>query len=65
MTHRDPGPPGIAAIGHSPTEGADPVIEVGLNPQGGTPVIDPILQITSVPDVLQSLPTGNDVEHRV
>ena len=64
-THRDPGPPGITTIGHGPTRGADPVIEVGLNPLGGTPVIDPILQIANVLDVLQSPPTGNDAEHRL
>ena len=65
MTHHDPGPPGIATIGHGPAEGVDPVIEVGLDPQGGTPVINPILQIASAPGVLRSLLTGNDVEHRV
>ena len=65
VTHRDPGAPGIAAIGHSPAGGADPIIEVGLDPQGGTPVIDLILQIANVPNVLRSLLTGNDVEHQV
>ena len=65
MTHHDPGPPSITAISHGPTEGVNPVIEVGLNHQGGTPVINPILQIASAPDVLRSLLTGNDVEHRV
>ena len=65
MTPRDPSPPSVAAIGHGPAEGTDPVIGVGLDPLGGTPVIDPILQIANVLDVLQSLPTGNDAEHRV
>ena len=51
MTPHDPGPPGIAAIGHGPAKGIDPIIEVGLNPQGGTPAIDPILQIASIPAV--------------
>ena len=43
VTPHDPGPPGIATISHGPAEGIDPIIEVGLNPQGGTPVIDPVL----------------------
>ena len=62
MTHHDPSPPGTAAIDHGPTKGVDPITAVGLNPQGGTPVIDPLLQITSVPSVVRSLPTGNDIE---
>ena len=62
MTHNDLGPPGDATIGHGPAEGIDPAIKVGLNPRGGTPVINPILQIASVPGVLRSLLTGNDVE---
>ena len=65
MTHHNPGPPGAATISHSPAKGIDTIIEVGLDPQGGTPVINPILQITSAPDVFQSLLTGNDIEHRV
>ena len=65
MIHLDPSPPSIAAIGHGPAEGVDPIIEVGLDHQGGTPVINPILQITSAPDMLRSLLTGNDIEHRV
>ena len=52
VTHHDPGPPDAAAIGHDPIEGIDPTTEVGLNPRGGKPVIDPILQITSVPGML-------------
>ena len=52
MTPHDLGPPGIATISHSPTEGIDPIIEVGLDPQGGTPVINPVLQIASALDVL-------------
>ena len=62
MTYHDPGPPGITAISHGPAKGIDPVTEVGLNPQGGTPVINPVLQIASIPGVLRSLLTGNDVE---
>ena len=62
VTHHDPGPPGDAAISHGPTEGINPTTKVGLNPRGGTPVIDPILQITSFPGMLRSLLTGNDVE---
>ena len=62
MTHHDPGPSGDAVIGHDPAEGIDPATKVGLDPQGGPPVIDPVLQIASVPGVLRSLPTGNDIE---
>ena len=62
MTHHDPGPPDDAAISHNPAEGIDPATEVGLNPRGGTPVINPVLQITSVPSVLRNLLTGNDIE---
>ena len=62
MTHHNPGPPGNTAIGHAPAEGIDPTTEVGLNSQGGAPVINPILQIASIPGVLRSLPTGNDIE---
>ena len=65
MIHRDPGPPGIAAINHGPAGGAGPIAEAGLNPQGGTPAINLILQIANAPNVIQSLLTGNDVEHRV
>ena len=63
--HRGPTLPGIAAIDHGPTRGANPIIKAGLNPQGGIPVIDLILQITNTPDVLRSLLTGNTIEHRV
>ena len=49
----------------SATGGADPIIEAGLDPQGGTPVFDLVLQITNAPDVLRSLLTGNAIEHRV
>ena len=52
VTHRNPDPPGIAIIGRGPAKGADPITEVGLDPPGGTPVIDPILQIANIPDVL-------------
>ena len=52
MTHHDPSPPGTATIDHGPAEGVNPVTEIGLNPQGGTSVIDPILQIASIPSVL-------------
>ena len=62
MTPHNPGPPGIATISHGPAEGIDPVTGVGLDPRGGAPVIDPVLQIASVPGVLRSLLTGNDVE---
>ena len=50
--HHSPSLPGVAAIDHSPTGGADPIIEAGLDLLGGTQVIDPILQITNAPGVL-------------
>ena len=62
VTHHNHGPLDDAAIGHGPAKGIDPAIKAGLDPQEGTPVIDPILQITNIPSMLQSLPTGSDVE---
>ena len=61
-THHDPGPPDNAAISHNPAEGIDPTTGVGLDPQEGVLVINPILQIINVPGILQSLWTGSDVE---
>ena len=60
--HADPSPPGIAAIDHGPVKGINPVTKVGLDPQGGPPVIDPVLLITNVPSVPRGLLTGNDVK---
>ena len=51
MTHHDPGPLNDSAIGHGPTKGIDPATKVGLDPQGDAPVIDPVLQIASIPGV--------------
>ena len=51
MTHHGPGPPSTTAIGRGPAEGVDPITEAGPDPQGGIPVINPILQIASIPDV--------------
>ena len=62
MIYHDLGPPGTAAIDHSPIEGVDPITEVGLDLQGGTPVINPVLQIASIPGMLRSLLTGNGTE---
>ena len=62
MIHHDSGPPGVAAISHGPAKCTDPITEAGLDPQGGTPVIDPILLIANIPSVPRGLPTGNDVK---
>ena len=62
VTHHDHSPLNDNAIGHNPTEGIDPTIKAGLDPQEDAPVINPVLQIANVPGVLRSLPTGSDVE---
>ena len=65
MIHCSPGPPGVTAIDRRPAGGADPIIEAGLDLLGGTPVINPVLQIANTSDMLRSLLTENATEHRV
>ena len=52
VTHHDPGPLGIATISHGPAECINPITEVDLDPQGGAPAINPVLQIASIPGIL-------------
>ena len=61
VIHHDHGPPGGAIVGPDLAEGTDLIAEAGLDPHGGTPVVDLILLIVNVPGVPQNPLTGSNV----